>query len=41
MLLEGARSKSKAIGCRITSVERPIERHNHRRHRATESKPQT
>jgi hypothetical protein len=36
MLLEGARSKSKAIGCRITSVERP-----HRRHRATESKPPT
>jgi len=41
MLLEGARSKSKAIGCRITSAERPIERHNHRRHRATEPKPQT
>ena len=41
MLLEGARSKSKAIVCRITSVERPIERHNHRRHRATEPKPQT
>jgi|SRR5215467_1217503 len=35
MLLEGAGSKSKAIGCRITAVERPIERRNHRRHRGT------
>jgi hypothetical protein len=41
MLLEGAGSKSKAIGCRITSVERPVERRNHRRHRGTESRPQT
>jgi len=35
MLLEGAGSKSKAIGCRITSVERPVERRNHRRHKGT------
>ena len=41
MLLEGAGSKSKAIGCRITSVERPVERRNHRRHRGTEPRPQT
>jgi len=41
MLLEGAGSKSKAIGCRITAVERPVERRNHRRHRGTEPRPQT
>src|SRR5262249_24182545 len=41
MLLQGADSKSKAIGCRITSVGRPVERRNHRRHRGTEPRPQT